>query len=240
MKDIRGDLNELFLNLSRLPPTDGARTIMFVGSNVGAGTTSVSMSFGLLAAGRSTKAAWLVDLDLQQNTIYQAFRKGFARDVGKPGRAYDASLKQKPIYKIAGSTAEYLGGRKQTMRSGMDTKLLTAHQIEGTRLMVTRFRKERLEAGQSVTLQSQPGWWQTVRQVADWVIIDAPPVQTSGVALRCAAQMDGVVLVIKADETSARDAINLQTEIEANGGVVLGSVMNAARLDTRLARHLSY
>lgn len=213
---------------------------MFVGCNIGAGTTSVAMSFGLLAASRSSKASWLVDLDLKNNPVYEGFRKGFAKDVGKPGRAYDASLRQKPIYKISDATPEFLGGRAGSVRSSLDTKLLTAHQISGTRLMVTRFRKERLEAGQTVKVQAQPGWWQAVRQVADWVIVDAPPVQASGIALSCAAQMDGVVIVVRADDTSARDAINLQTEIEAGGGVVLGSVMNAARMDTRLARHLSY
>ena len=224
MRDLRGDLGNVWRAASRLQAASGGgRSIMFIAARNGEGTTSVAASFALLAGRRSQKSAWLVDLDLRRNPAFQGFETGFAEGVGKPGRAFDASLRQEQIYAVVPRVAT----------NGQD-KLLTAHEIEGERLLVTRFRNERLSQGQRVQVRKAPDWWQALRKVADWTVVDAPALERSPAGLAMVGEMDGVVLVVEADRTSAEDVINARREIEAHGGQVIGVVMNRMKADARL------
>ena len=96
---------------------------------------------------------------------FKAFEEGFAAGVGRPGRAYDASLRARQIYSVVPRDAS----------KGYD-KLLTAHEIEGTRLLVTRFRNERLRQGQTVQLHTRAAWWTALRQITDFIIVDTPSI----------------------------------------------------------------
>lgn len=197
---------------------------MFVSARDGEGTTSVAGSIALMAARRAQKQAWLVDLDLRRNAAFKAFETGFAKHVGQPGRAFDASLRRHQIYSVVPSL---------TTRGG--EKLLTAHEIPGTQLLVTRFRNEHLKRGQRVQIRTQPDWWSGLRQIADWIIVDAPSLERSPAALAAASQMDGVFIVVEADRTGAEDVVSARREIEAHGGEVRGLVMNRVGSDARFA-----
>jgi hypothetical protein len=168
--------------------------------------------------------AWIVDLDIRRNYQYTSFAQGIVKDAGRPGRALAASLGAEQIYTVAGHESDLSYG-----------KLLNAHQIEGQRLLVTRFRSDRLAPGQKVQLRTAPGWWSALRAAADWVIIDAPCLERTRAGLAFAGQADGVVLVVKADETPAADVAALRQEVEAHGGTVIGVVMNRLQDDARLA-----
>ncbi|MEM8616740.1 MAG: hypothetical protein AAGF20_07375 [Pseudomonadota bacterium] len=225
MRDLRDNLGNVWRTASRLTSkSGGARAVMFVSARDQEGTSSVAASFALLAARRVQKQAWLVDLDLRRNSVFKAFERGFAKHVGRPGRAFDASLRQKPIYSIVPSLA---GGR--------DQKLLTAHEIDQTRLLVTRFRNEHLRQGQRVQIRTAPDWWAALRRVADWIIVDAPSLERSPASLAMASQVDGVILVVEADVTRAEDVVAARREIEAYGGEIVGVVMNQVGSDARFA-----
>ena len=158
MRDLREDLEPVWRATARVSaPAAGGRVIMFTSARLGEGVTSLAASFACIAARRSDKPVWMVELDLRRNPVFQGFQDGFARDVGKPGRAYDASLRQDPIYRI---TPRVEGARQ--------SKLLTAHDIDGLPLLVTRFRGDRLKAGQKVRTQQAPAWWQALRGVSSW------------------------------------------------------------------------
>lgn len=224
MRDLRADLTGLWRMVSQVEPSKGGRVILFVAAHEGEGTSSVAASFALIAAARAARTAWLVDLDIRRNTQYTAFAQGIVKDAGRPGHALDASLGAEQIYSVAGHEKDPAYG-----------KLLNAHQIDGQRLLVTRFRRDRLAAGAKVQLRSAPGWWTALRAAADWVAIDAPALDRTRAGLAFAAQADGVVLVVKADETPAGDVAALRQDIEAHGGRVLGIVMNRLQDDARLA-----
>ena len=229
MHDLREDLDPVWRATSRLSgASDGARAVMFVSARSGEGVTSMAASFACMAARRAEKPVWLVDLDLRNNTAYEAFAKRFARDVGPPARAYDASLREAPIYKISPRIAD-----------GRQEKLLTAHDIKGLPLLVTRFRSDRLKPGQSVILQDSPGWWNALRGLAGWVVVDAPALEASAAALTMASAVDGVILVVEADRTRPADIDAARREIEAKRGRVLGVVMNRVRGDARFAERFS-
>jgi Mrp family chromosome partitioning ATPase len=226
MRDLRQDLGSLWRLTSQVTPSrPGGRVILFMSVNPGEGTSSVAASFGLLAASRAARTAWLVDLDLRGNPQYTAFSKGKIKDVGRPTHALDASLGTEQIYAVAGHEADPAYG-----------KLLNAHQIEGARLLVTRFRGDRLAPGQKIQLRTASAWWTALRAAADWVVIDAPAAQRTRAGLAFVSQADGVVLVVKAEETPASDVAALRQDIEAHGGQVLGVVMNRIETDALIAK----
>ncbi|MEL7454792.1 MAG: hypothetical protein AAGJ50_15635, partial [Pseudomonadota bacterium] len=189
------------------------------------GTTSVAASFALMTAARSRRSTWLVELDLCSGAVFDGFEAGFAADVGRPGRAYDASLGLPPIYDILGPA---------TPERKVRTKLLAVHQISGTRLLATRFRTHLLGPRERVRLSTRPDWWAHLRRSADWIIADAPCLARSGAGLAVAAQMDGVVLVVQSDRTPPEAIVSLREEVEDHGGHVLGIVMTGTGGDARL------
>jgi Mrp family chromosome partitioning ATPase len=224
MRDLRQDLTGLWRLVSQVASPKGGRIILFIAAHPGEGTSSVAASFALMAAARSAKTTWIVDLDLRRNSQYTAFAQGIIKDTGRPAHALDASLGADQIYSVAGHESDPAYG-----------KLLNAHQIDGQRLLVTRFRNDRLAPGQRVQLKSSPGWWNALRAAADWIVIDAPAAARSRAGLVFAAQADGVVIVVKADETPAADVQALRQDIEVHGGRVIGIVMNRLQDDARLA-----
>lgn len=229
MRDLREDLESIWRTSARVPSAgDAGRVIMFVSALAGEGTTSVASSFACLAARRAEKQAWLVDLDLARNQVFRGFERRFARDIGRPGRAYDASLRQEPIYSVSPKLAD-----------ARQNKLLTAHDVEGLPLLITRFRNERLSAGQTVALKSSPGWWSAVRKIADWVIVDAPALERSSAAFSVMDEVDAIVLVVEADRTAPADVDLARQEFEARGGHVIGAVLNKVGSDALLADRLS-
>lgn len=228
MFDLRPDLDPLWRAASRLTPAREARAVMFMAANAGEGTSSVAASFALMSADRSERTTWLVDLDLHANPLMAAFQQGFAKGIGRPGKSYDASLDLQPFYDVID---EENGKLDQPLSR---PKLLAVQQIEGTRLLVTRFMEDRLERGQTVRLVSRPEWWRKLRRSADWVVVDAPALKVSGAGLTMVPQMDGVVIVVDADKTQPEDVTSLRHQIENHGGHVLGAVMNRLRKDALL------
>lgn len=227
MRDLRRDLASLWRLAVRMPSAKGGRVILFISAHRGEGTSSVAASFGMIAASHATRTAWIVDLDIRRNYQYTSFAQGIVKDAGRPGHALDASLGTEQVYAVAGHETDVSYG-----------KLLNAHQLEGQRLLVTRFRSDRLAPGQKVQLRTAPGWWSALRAAADWVIIDAPCLERTRAGLAFVGQADGVVLVVKADETPAADLDALRQDVEAHGGRILGVVMNRIRDDARLAGRL--
>ncbi len=215
MLDLRQDLTGLWQAAARVTPRSGGRVLMFISAREGEGTSSVAASFALMAAARAARMSWLIDLDLRENPLYAAFSKGIISGVGRPGHPLDASLGTQQIYAVHGFE-----------KMAAMNKLLTAHQIDGLRLLVTRFRNERLQPGQRLRLQPAPAWWDALRRSADWGVVDAPALSRSAAGLTFAPLADGVVLVVRADGTGAEEVAQLRMAVEAAGGRVIGVVMN--------------
>ncbi|MEQ8556992.1 MAG: hypothetical protein RIB03_01645 [Henriciella sp.] len=232
MRDLRDQIDGVWRAASRLTSASGGRCVMFISSREGEGTSSIAASFALLAARKSQKSTWLLDLDLRRNAAFSSFEEGFARGVGKPGRAYDASLRTEPIYSVSQPGAAGEAAKPSP-------KLLSVHEIEKTRLLVSRFRTELLRKGQQVQLRSRPGWWEKVRQAADWIVVDAPALTRSPAGLAFAAQADGVFIIVEADSTGAEEVASLRDEIISHGGKVAGLVLNRMGSDARFADRLA-
>ena len=229
MRDLREDLEPTWRALARGPaPDQGGRVIMFVSALNGEGVTSMAASFAALAARRSEKPVWLLDFDLKRNSVFKGFEQGFASDVGHPGRAYDASLRLSPIYALSPARPD-----------AKQDKLLTAHEIDGLPLMITRFRTERVAKDQSLSLSVSADWMRSLRKMTDWVIMDVPALERAPVALKLAAMTDAIVLVVQADRTRVREVERARHSLASHGGCVVGAVLNQIGADARLAGRFS-
>jgi Mrp family chromosome partitioning ATPase len=77
-----------------------------------------------------------------------------------------------------------------------------------------------------------------LRSSADYVVIDTPPALVVSDAMIVAPRVDGVVVVVDADETTGGAASHTIDQLEQVGGNVIGSVLN--RFDPSKARYYSY
>lgn len=230
MRDLRADLKELYRSLSQTPATEGGRTVMFMSARSGEGASSVAAAFALLAAESARKPVWLIDLDLKRNHLFNTFAVGpFADAFGGVGPPYSASLKTQPFFSVEPDLPEATQG----------LGLFTAHRIGETRLMVTQFDASRLKPNHGIRIKTQPAYWQAVRAATDWAVVDAPALELAGAGLAIASQMDRVVIVVKADDTSPQDVDAARREIEAHGGRVAGVVLNREKPDARFADRIS-
>ncbi len=230
MKDLRDDLADLHRALSQVPATEGGRTVMFMSARAGEGVSSVAVSFALMAAASARKPVWLVDLDLKRNHLFNTFALGpFADAFGGVGPPYSASLKTQPFFSIEPNDPEANAG----------LGLFTAHRVGETRLMVTQFDASRLKAGSSLRIRTQASYWQAVRTATDWAVVDAPALERAGAGLAIASQMDRVVIVASADETTPAELDAVRAEIEAHGGKVGGVVLNREKDDARFIDRLA-
>ena len=225
MKDLRPDLADLYRAMAQTPGTEGGRTVMFMSARSGEGASSVAASFALLAAEQARRAVWLIDVDLKRNHLFNTFAVGpFAEAFGGVGPPYSAALKSQPFFSIEPEDPEATAG----------LGLFTAHRVGESRLMVTQFDKSRLKPNQSIRIRTQPAYWQAVRAASDWAVIDAPALELAGAGLAIASQMDRVVIVVRADETTPADVDAVRREVEAHGGQVAGVVLNRRRGDARV------
>jgi Mrp family chromosome partitioning ATPase len=226
MKDLRPDLGDLYRAMAQTPGTEGGRTVMFMSARSGEGASSVAASFALLAAEQARRAVWLIDVDLKRNHVFNTFAVGpFAEAHGGVGPPYSAALKTQPFFSIEPEDPEAAAG----------VGLFTAHRVGESRLMVTQFDKARLKPNQAIRIRTQPAYWQAVRAATDWAVVDAPALELAGAGLAIASQMDRVVIVVRADETTPADVDAVRREIEAHGGNVAGVVLNRRRGDARVA-----
>jgi hypothetical protein len=68
-----------------------------------------------------------------------------------------------------------------------------------------------------------------LREHFDMILIDAPPLADTGEAILQSALADGVVLVVQAEKTRWQVARHWIDQVEANGGRVLGVILNGKR-----------
>ena len=76
MRDLRDQIDGVWRAASRLSSGAGGTCVMFIAANEGEGTSSIAASFALLAARKSQKSAWLLDLDLRRNAVFAAATVG--------------------------------------------------------------------------------------------------------------------------------------------------------------------
>ncbi|MEM6626959.1 MAG: sugar kinase [Pseudomonadota bacterium] len=221
MIDLRDSLGEVWARASA--PVAPKRSILVMSACPGEGASSVAASLAVMAAAEARRSAWLVNLDVCGGDPALAFELGAYGDKLRClSRPFDARI-----------------GGESFVATGEDTPRLIAQRVAHSRLVVTRFRRAGLEPSQPVFIRTSPDYWAGLQAMSDWSIVDAPALSRSKAGLAVAAQMDGVLIVVRADDTRLADVRALRRAIDDYGGRCLGVVMNRVGADARLISRLA-
>jgi protein-tyrosine kinase len=73
------------------------------------------------------------------------------------------------------------------------------------------------------------GFLHKVRELFDYIVVDAPPLASHPETLLLSQKADGVILVIESEKTRTQSALWAKKQIETAGGKLLGVVLNKRR-----------
>jgi hypothetical protein len=96
----------------------------------------------------------------------------------------------------------------------------------GGRLDIAPLPQEFLAVHVAADSPEPAATWARLRAAYDLILVDAPPATTSPQGLAVSRQVDGVVLVLAAEDTRWPVAERVKQSIERSGGRVLGIVFN--------------
>ena len=96
----------------------------------------------------------------------------------------------------------------------------------GGRVDIARLPQEFLAASTAGCAPGPAATWRRLRAAYDLILVDAPPATTSPQGLAVCRQVDGVVLVLAAEDTRRPVAERVKQSIERSGGRLLGIVLN--------------
>ena len=198
-----------------------AHVLQFVAADPGEGVSTVAREFARHVAPGARRGVWLVELDLLSGRQFDAVAAA-PELYGELGDAVKASPDGSAFFSVR-PRLKGVGGQ-----SWVDERYLDAHPVGRWRWWVTRFRREALRPGQTVSILNTPQYWNALRAYADYVIIDAPALARSQVALATAAQADANILVVAADGGSARAPLAARDALVGAGGYCAGLVYNRA------------
>ncbi|HEY0837991.1 MAG TPA: hypothetical protein VGE72_29010 [Azospirillum sp.] len=197
--------------MSRVGDRRGA-LVQFIGASPGCGVSSVARMFALAAASLGDGPVFLFDLAGTENGQHAWFRELAARTPGGALTPMDDALLPAGGLWVDGEV-----GRTH----------LRGHWVDGLRLGVSECRD--LDPPPGLDLRGQAAFWERLRAGFGLVVVDAPA--SSGVfdGILLAGHMDGVVLVVEAEETRTPVAAHLRDELEEAGASILGVVLNKRR-----------
>jgi Mrp family chromosome partitioning ATPase len=189
----------------------GGRALMLVSARRGEGVTTVARS---VAQASGPGAVYAVDLDLKRNALAKAFSQSEPLGPKIDGRLGGASF-----YAVLGP------GR--TMLREL-APAFTYHRVGRSLVFAGVFDARRMPRNSRVAISRLPDYWNAARTGGATIIVDAPALERSDVALRVAPHMDGVVLVVGAEPGGAPAAIAAKQSLEKAGANVIGLVYAGA------------
>ncbi|MEM9561885.1 MAG: polysaccharide biosynthesis tyrosine autokinase [Actinomycetota bacterium] len=69
------------------------------------------------------------------------------------------------------------------------------------------------------------------REDVEYIIVDSPPVLSTADALSAARYVDGVIVVVDAEQTDTSDLLQVRADLERTGAKLLGAVLNRRQLE---------
>jgi capsular exopolysaccharide synthesis family protein len=70
------------------------------------------------------------------------------------------------------------------------------------------------------------------REDVEYILIDSPPVLSTADALSAARYVDGVIVVVDAEQTETSDLLQVRADLERSGAKLLGAVLNRRKIDS--------
>jgi hypothetical protein len=199
------------LKAQRARTPGGGRAVMFVSARRGEGVTTVARAV-VEAAGPGL--VYAVDLDLKRNGLAKALC-----ETTPLGSRIDGRFGGVSFYSVRGPGNVAL--REVT-------PAFSFHRVGQTRIQAGVFDARLLPQTARVAVSGRPDYWDAARTSGATVVIEAPALERSQVALRVAPHMDGVVLVVGPDAGAAPAAIAAKAALVSAGANVIGLVYTGA------------
>lgn len=207
------------LAMQRPRPEGAGRAIMLVAARANEGTTRAARA---VAHAAGPGAVYAIDLDIRRN----ALAKALSGD-GALGPRIDGALNDHRFY---------------TVRELPDApSAFFFHRVGRSRIYAGVFNMRALPNGARVGISARPDYWDASRSGGAFVVVDAPPLEHSSIALRVAPHMDGVVLVVGSGRGAAPAAMEAREHLLETGANLIGLVYAGADAPAvaidRLLRH---
>lgn len=199
---------------------DGAgRAIMFVAARGLEGTTTAARA---VAHAAGPGAVYAIDLDIRRNALARVLSED-----GSLGPRIDGALNDTRFYTVR-DIAE-------------PPPAFFYHRVGRTRVYAGVFDTRALPKGARVGISARSDYWDAARAGGAFVVVDAPALDCSSIALRVAPHMDGVVLVVGAGVGAAPAALEAKELLVEAGANLIGLVYAGAEAPVvaidRLLRH---
>lgn len=189
----------------------GGRAMMIVAARRREGVTTAAAHIAMAPTQRATYA---IDLDLKRNGLAKALSAH-----GALGPRMDGRMNGETFYSVRSATHAPL--HEMAPAFGF-------HRVGRTRTYVGVFDARALPSGARVAVSATSDYWRAARAGGASVIVDAPSLDRSDLALRVAPHMDGVVMVVGADRGAAPAAIAAKAAFIAAGANVIGLIYAGA------------
>ena len=205
------------------------RSVLLTSAGAGEGksTTAANLAITLAQAGRKTI---LVDCDIRRPRLHDLF-----------GVAGDYGLAQ--LVDLA--DASELRAELEAFRQPVDNLYVipTGAVAAETRTQAAPGQPERLRIPNPSELLGSPqmrAFLDAIKDIADVVIIDTPPVLAATDAVLLSTQTDATVLVTRAGNTKAGDIDQALSHLDDVGAHVVGGVLNGFSLEHAFGYAYSY
>lgn len=189
----------------------GGRALLLVSARRNEGVTTAARA---VAEAAGPGAVYAIDLDLKQNSFAKALSQ-----LGALGPRIDGKLGGVSFYAVHGP------GRLPIHEA---RSAFSYHRVGRRLIFAGVFDARVLPRNARVAVSAKPDYWNAARAGGATIVIDAPALERSDVALRVAPHMDGVVLVVGAAPGSAPAAIAAKMALDNAGANVIGLVYAGA------------
>lgn len=186
------------------------RCVLFVGARRGDNDASAAAA---VAQAALTNAVYAIDLDLRRNAMAKTLSQ-----VDALGPAIDGRLSGSSFYSV----------RKDLAPVEETQPAFRYHRVGRTRVFAGLFDARAIPQGARVVVSSSPVYWDAARAGGATVVLDAPPLERSHLALRVARHMDGVVLVVGPEAGAAPAAMAAKDALVQAGANLMGLVYTGA------------
>lgn len=199
--------------------TGPGRAIMFVAARRSEGVTTAARA---VANAAGPGAVYAIDLDLKRN----ALARELSAD-GELGPRIDGALNGVSFYSVRDLPNA--------------PPAFFYHRVGRSRVYAGVFDLRALPEKARVAISARPDYWDSARAGGAFVVVDAPALERSSIALRVAPHMDGVVLVVGSGQGAAPAALGAKSALIETGANLMGLVYAGAdapvvKID-RLLRH---
>jgi len=201
---VEGVLDALAMQPRR--PEGAGRAIMFVAARSLEGTTTAARA---VAHAAGPGAVYAIDLDIRRNALARALSED-----GGLGPRIEGDLN---------------GARFYSVRDLPEPPpAFFYHRVGRSRVYAGVFDMRLLPKGARVGISARPDYWDAARAGGAFVVVDAPSLDNSSIALRVAPHMDGVVLVVGAGRGAAPAAVEAKELLVEAGANLMGLVYAGA------------